>query len=404
MKRFQEGRSDEATGNLVSRQLKRDQVYFLAKIAQACDTVWAQERRVENDKNFRRSQCKCFQFLLMGEGGTGKSAIIQEIVLPATDYVFRVWSPERRPALVVCPKWSQCANISTRKHAAVSCHRAGAIGLQAYTSNVMKVGKSQEVLNQMWAERRVLIIENVSMMGANVYNMLLWRSFQARSHDWEVDQERWRDRSCLFGRMPIVIHLGDFLHPKPGGHANMSLVTNMLELERESLDGNGPNVEYQEAMRVFCQTPLVFELTENNSFKDPQLAKLIAFMRKPAETLPEDIVESWNSICAIENDPRWVQHNFVDGHMVAIYWEVCARFINYRAVRDARICKTPLYWIQAADRTSVPLDLDTAAKLLSIPNPSKTGITTRTRDMAMIFESHCYLLHSLQFSRRRGVV
>ena len=389
MKRFEEGPIDEATGKITRRKLKRDQVLFLAKFAEVCDTVWTEERRVEqNDKNFKRSQCKCFQFLLMGEGGTGKTAIIQEIVLPTTDYVFEVRSPERRPALVVCAKWSQCENISTSKHAAISCHRAGAVGLQAFTSNMMPVGRAQQTLYQMWQERRLLIMEEVSMIGANLYNMLMWRSFQARRDEWQVDQSRWRERSCLFGRMPIVIHLGDFLQLKPVGPGNMSLVTSMRQVEEDSPDGKGPHVEYQEAMRVFCQTPLVFELTESNRFKDPRLAKLISFMRKPAKTLPEDVIESWNAICAVENDPRWLQEEFVNGHIMAIYWESCVRFINYRAIRDARMCNTPLYWIQAADRTSAPLDPDTAAKLLTIPNPAKTGSTTPIRDVAIVIGSH----------------
>ena len=190
--------------------------------------------------------------------------------------------------------------------------------------------------------------------------------------------------------MPIVIHLGDFIHPKPLVW-NMPLVRNLRRVEEESPDLSGPHVEYQEAMRVFWQTPLVFELTESNRFDDPRLAKLISFMRNPALTLHEDIIESWNSIRAGENDPRWLQEKFVNGHMIAIYWETCARWINYIAIRDARVCNTPLYWIHAADRTDAELDPATAARLLTIPNPAKTGIITRTRVVAMLLGFHCYL-------------
>ena len=390
MRRFQEARTDEVTGNVTSRRLKWDQVFFLAKFAEACDAVWTEERRMEqNDENFTRSQCKCYQFLVMGEGGTGKPAIIQEIVLPATDYVFQVRSPSRRSALVVRAKWFPGDPLSTRRHAAISCHQAGVVGLQRFTTNAMPVGSAQPMLTQMWQDKRLLIIEDVNMLSANIYNMLMWRSFQGRRDEWEVDQSRWRERSCLFGRMPIVIHLGDFIHPDKSLVRNMSLVRNLRRVEEESPDLSGPHVEYQEAMRVFWQTPLVFELTESNRFDDPRLAKLIAFMRNPALTVPEDIVESWNSIRAGENDPRWLQEKFVNGHMIAIYWETCARWINYIAIRDARVCNTPLYWIHAADRTDAELDPATAAQLLTIPNPAKTGIITRTRVVAMLLGSHC---------------
>ena len=69
----------------------------------------------------------CFNILLMGQGGSGKTAIIQEIVLPTLDFLFGCDA-----TLIVCAKWSQAENISTDAHKAVTCHRAASIGLQSY--------------------------------------------------------------------------------------------------------------------------------------------------------------------------------------------------------------------------------------------------------------------------------
>ena len=70
---------------------------------------------------------KTFQLLLMGQGGSGKTAIVQEIVLPAIDFLFPPTSLDgRRSALIVCDKWPQAENISKGFHQATSCHRASA--------------------------------------------------------------------------------------------------------------------------------------------------------------------------------------------------------------------------------------------------------------------------------------
>ena len=48
----------------------------------------------------------CFNILLMGQGGSGKTAIVQEIVLVTLEFLFGTDS-----VLTVCSKWSQAENI-----------------------------------------------------------------------------------------------------------------------------------------------------------------------------------------------------------------------------------------------------------------------------------------------------
>ena len=103
-RKFEEGKLDPKTGKMAARPLKRDQVYFVAQFAEACNTVWNEER---DDTPMKKRSL--LNMLLIGEGGTGKTAIVQEIVLPAADFIFPMQDSKAKPSLIVCAKWSQAA-------------------------------------------------------------------------------------------------------------------------------------------------------------------------------------------------------------------------------------------------------------------------------------------------------
>ena len=71
----------------------------------------------------------------------------------------------------------------------------------------------------------VLVIEEISMVSAPMYNMLDFRSMYGRSKTHEVHEHNYAQRGNAFGRIPIVIHLGDFLQLKPT--ANISLIDDL---------------------------------------------------------------------------------------------------------------------------------------------------------------------------------
>ena len=109
--------------------MKRDQVLFVAQFAYACNCVWDDE---QNDVPMKRRHR--FNMLLLGQGGSGKTAVIQEIVLPAMDFLFPPDPTDGgNPVLIVCAKWSQAENISTDTHTAVSCHRAAHMGIGSHS-------------------------------------------------------------------------------------------------------------------------------------------------------------------------------------------------------------------------------------------------------------------------------
>ena len=172
------------------------------------------------------------------------------------------------------------------------------------------------------------------MVSPNLYNMLLYRSFHGRRDRWEVAEHDYDKLAGAFGRMPLVIHLGDFLQLKPTGGSGLSLLSNLRELSTKS-DVQIPS-EHQMGMKLFCKTPLRFELLETNRFKDQGLRELMAFMRDPGKTIPASVKANWENMQLFDNDPLLREQRFQDGHILAIYWDTVARCMMQRATRDAK--------------------------------------------------------------------
>ena len=134
------------------KRLSQDQMLFLAGFADACNKVWQDERDcVPMGKRSR------FSFLLMGQGGSGKTAIIQEIVLPAIDFVFQPDAPGDSSCLVVCSSWAQAQNISTLSHKAVTCHNAAMMRVESCRNSNMMPGPKKTALQQKLGSTRLLV-------------------------------------------------------------------------------------------------------------------------------------------------------------------------------------------------------------------------------------------------------
>ena len=93
----------------------------------------------------------------------------------------------------------------------------------------MPAGDKKSALKRVWEPLRCLILEEVSTVSPQLYNMLLYRSFLGRAERYEVEEQHYDQLRGAFGRMPIVIHLGDFLQLKPTG-GGISLIADFEEL------------------------------------------------------------------------------------------------------------------------------------------------------------------------------
>ena len=170
-----------------------------------------------------------------------------------------------------------------------------------------------------------------------------------------------------FGRMPLVLHLGDFLQLRPTNA--FSLLDNFATVSK---DADIP-AEHQMAAKLFMQTPLCFELLTTNRFKDDRLRRLMQFMRTPGCSVPQNIRAYWELLQAKRDDPRFYEDRFRFGHKLGIYWETVSPWMMQRARQDAIALGRPLYLLQAADTATPPLTRDLAAKLMNAYNPGETG-------------------------------
>ena len=113
----------------------------------------------------------------------------------------------------------------------------------------------------------------------------------------------------------LVIHLGDFLQLKPTG-GKVSLISSFETLAAAGID-LAP--EYQAVMKLFCNTPLCFELQASNRFKDTRLRDLMAFLRKPGKQVPPAIRATWNAMQLKPGDRRLRKERSQNGHMSGSY-------------------------------------------------------------------------------------
>merc|ERR1711860_399493 len=116
----------------------------------------------------------------MGQGGSGKTAIVQDVALPTMDLVFPPDEMGTKSSLIVCSSWAQAENISTAEHKAVSCHNAANMRVQSLRNRDMLPGEQRPRLEEKWSSRRLLVLEEVGMISPALYNMLLYRSFPGR--------------------------------------------------------------------------------------------------------------------------------------------------------------------------------------------------------------------------------
>ena len=93
------------TGQREPRSLKRDQALFVAKFAHACNAVWEDEQTIAEGTLAVKDK-RCFNFFLIGQGGSGKTALVQEIVLPTMDSLFPPNDEGNVSSVIICSKWS----------------------------------------------------------------------------------------------------------------------------------------------------------------------------------------------------------------------------------------------------------------------------------------------------------
>ena len=313
--------------------------------------------------------------LLLGQGGSGKTHIVQNIVFPVVHFIWPS-EGEQSTLMVVAAKNAQAKNISTDTVRAKTLHGASLLGVQSLTNSNMAAGSNEKGLQKLWSSVRVLVVEEISMVSALLYNMLDFRAMLGRRLVFGVDPNTYAKTGCAFGRVPIVLHLGDFFQLRPT--AQLSLLDDLMAQDEH---GNWKHAdvpaEVQHAQKVFAQIPDVFELRGTMRFKpgDPVI-DLLQCMRQ-GHRLPDAIWNAFQKRCARNTtsgnpDERFNLPRFRRGYCRSIYWASLVRMMYRRALLDAAQADQPLVLLQAADNAS-GLERDVAFRFLNRPNPYQTG-------------------------------
>ena len=354
----------------LDRRLNEDQSLFMLRFGDVLDTVYQEEHDLPPEKR------SVYHLLLLGQGGSGKTYVVQNLIFPVVHFL---WPPEaqRETLMVVAAKNSQAKNISTDEVRARTLHTAGCIRIQSLHNKDMTAGQNDKLLQQRWSTIRVLIIEEISMVSAMLYNMLDYRAMLGRRLIFKVEPHTYTKVGAAFGRTPIVLHLGDFYQLRPT--AQLSLIEDL-----ERLDEDGQHVhkdvplEAQHAHDLFAAIPDVFELRGTKRFKpnDP-LIDILQCMRT-GQPFPEPL---WNQLQQRfvtdpqpgVADPRLDAPPFRSGYCMSLYWTSLVRMLYRRVISEATRLGKVLVMLQAAD-TCLELDRAGCLRFLNQPNPHRTGL------------------------------
>ena len=108
---------DLVAGLPEDQKLTRDQTLFVVAFAKACDEAW------DDDVTQKPwGERKVAHFLLLGQGGSGKTHVVQKIVFKAVAYIWPPPARDRSTLMCVAFSNAQAKNISTAEWRARTLH------------------------------------------------------------------------------------------------------------------------------------------------------------------------------------------------------------------------------------------------------------------------------------------
>ncbi|HIE68667.1 MAG TPA: hypothetical protein EYP98_00100, partial [Planctomycetes bacterium] len=173
-------------------KLTWDQTLFVARFARSCDEAWEDEAKPPEQR-------RVHHILLLGQGGSGKTHVVQNIVFQVTRFLWPPGSLEEPTLMVVASSNAQAKNISTETVKARTIHNATGMRVQRLVNPLMRPGNKLNHLKRLWGNVRVLIVEEVSMVAAAMYNMLDFRSMHRRSQAQDVNETNYTKPGPHFG-------------------------------------------------------------------------------------------------------------------------------------------------------------------------------------------------------------
>ena len=125
--------------------LTRDQLLFVVGFAEACDNAFEDADKPAAE---RRTQ----HFLLLGQGGSGKTYVIQHIIFKAVLFLWPCTDQNSPTLVVVAASNAQARNISTKDVTARTLHNASSMRVQKYLNGSMGVKNKGVQLQRFWSD------------------------------------------------------------------------------------------------------------------------------------------------------------------------------------------------------------------------------------------------------------
>ena len=248
-------------------------------------------------------------------------------------------------------------------------------GLKKLSTDRLSARRTPQMIDR-WRSVRALVLDEVGLCAPDLFGAASFRAGLLRG-----EPNKYTMKGSAFGGIHLVLLTGDFLQLNP-------MVTLGRARTRLSLLEAPPKhfpPEFHDGARCFKDIlTSVVELKTTHRFKDELSKKdckilpaLFTYMRDPkGKSIPDYLWKELNH-CVVktsesERDRRLDRVRTQNGYEMAIAWEAVGRLMQYRVIRDARIAKEMLIYIQAVDKVSGALSDVEWDKLLSEVSLSKT--------------------------------
>jgi hypothetical protein len=309
----------------------------------------------------------------LGAGGSGKTWCYTQVIkklfelyLPAG--AFAAMAPTHAAARLLGPE-------------ATTMHRAmKAVFGQKWDKDALGLkGEAFKEMRLKWNDALAAVIDEISMAVPEVYHGTAYRVSLTRYLKHELDSDMYMKE--WFGKLPLGLHLGDFLQLRPAGKRSLCEWIDDATSAEELLAGQestaselGRNL-FRDSITHVVQFTGTGRFSQCASGQD--LVQLLACMRE-SKSIPEEL---WQKVKAREIDLETDQSNMFkegcfDGIEGAFWWELVTRLQQMRAIRQANAAGKRVYYVQAVDAfqtNSASMTRHDVFEALKVVNMTETG-------------------------------
>ena len=355
-------------------RLTREQYDFCVHVARALDKI-----RGDFDGAVDYADRTYAQMVLLGQGGTGKTHVVNNIV---RETVARCFPEFKEPTKAVAFSHAQAYGIKGQ-----TIHSQAKMNTEiGWSYSELVPGETaRNGLRDAWENVVCLVVEEISMIPAALLNALAIRAAFGREDKWQFEAIDHLDEANGFARIPLVIFLGDFLQLKPPGSIGLADDLDAIRATNRRIERREPGYEKKKKTKIatgakngvgrFLALNQVFELQGTRRFKDTRLRSLLNCMRAGTMPPPKLLAALDARVLSAEGrDARLDKTRFRKGNEMGMYWHTVARWMHERSMRDARELGETCYFSPAVDEClDGALTPERAKDLLNIPNMFYTG-------------------------------